>query len=345
MSASLRDVAGLAGVSIKTVSNVVNGYPHVRASTRDRVVAALEQLNYRPNVTARNLRKGRTGIVALAVPELDIPYFAELARCVIKAAAERSFTVLVDQTDGRLDREAVVLGGIRHQLIDGLIFSPIASGSAEFTARGDATPMVLLGERVPDDAGTGGALSVDHVAIDNVTAAYDATTHLAALGRERIAAIGVQESSNGATAHQRLRGYRRALEEADLTSDPALLGPAAWYHRTDGAHAMAVLLDSGARPDAVFCFSDLLALGAMRTALDRGLRVPEDVAIIGFDDADDGRYSTPTLSTIAPDKERIAAVAVELLAARIDGGPGAAPRDVHTPYSLLARESTLGRGG
>src|SRR5262249_36766546 len=121
MPTSLRDVAARAGVSVKTVSNVVNGYLHVSTATRARVHEALDELNYRPNLSARNLRNRRSGIVALALPELDLPYFAELTRCVIKAAEAKSWTVLIDQTDGLPDRESVVLQGIRDQLIDGLI--------------------------------------------------------------------------------------------------------------------------------------------------------------------------------------------------------------------------------
>lgn len=185
MPASLRDVAARAGVSVKTVSNVVNGYLHVSAATRDRVQRALDELNYRPNLSARNLRNRRSGIVALALPELDLPYFSELTRCVIKAAESQSWTVLIDQTDGLPERESVVLQGIRDQLIDGLIFSPLAASREEITARRDDTPMVLLGELVAEG-------SADHVVIDNVAAARQATEHLIGLGRRRIAAIGDQ---------------------------------------------------------------------------------------------------------------------------------------------------------
>ncbi len=338
MGASLRDVAALAGVSVKTVSNVVNDYQHVRPSTRERVQRALAELNYRPNLAARNLRSGRSGIVALALPELDIPYFAELARCIIRAAEQQSWTVLLDQTDGLAAREAVVLDGIRDQLIDGLIFSPLASGPDVLARRRDDTPMVLLGERFAGSA-------ADHVAIDNIAAAYDATTHLTSLGRQRIAAIGARDGAPAAaTAHQRLAGYRQALTAAGRPRRRGLVAQVGWYHRSDGAGAMADLLDSGGRPDAVFCFSDLLALGALRTLAERGIRVPDDIAVIGFDDTDDGRFSTPSLSTISPDKERLATLAVDMLASRIAGDRTGPARDVQAPYTLLPRESTLGRG-
>ena len=164
------------------MSNVVNGYVHVSPTTRARVGAALAELGYRPNAAARNLRKGRSGIVALSVPELEVPYFAELARHVVEAARSHGLTVLIDQTDGELERERLAMDGFGTQLIDGLVLSPIASGARELAARRDPTPMVLLGERVYDGP-------EDHVSIDNVAAANAAVTHLLALGRTRVAAV------------------------------------------------------------------------------------------------------------------------------------------------------------
>lgn len=330
----LKDVAERAGVSVKTVSNVVNGYVHVRPDTRARVEQAIAELNYRPNLSARNLRKGRTGVIALAVPELDIPYFAELARHVVTAAAELGWTVLIDQTGGGREQERVVASGITDHLIDGLIFSPLAL-AAEDLAGLDGTPMVLLGERV--DHGP-----ADHVVIDNVAAAQEMTAHLIGLGRRRIAAIGSQRTPEGASARLRLAGYTAALADAGIDYDERLVAPAPAWHRADGAAAMRGLLASGIRPDAVFCFNDTLALGALRALHEAGLRVPEDVAVAGFDDIEDGRFSIPTLSTIAPDKERIARLAVELLANRLDSDPTAPPRELPAPYHLTPRESTLG---
>ncbi|TDC44487.1 LacI family transcriptional regulator, partial [Micromonospora sp. KC207] len=321
----LKDVAERAGVSVKTVSNVVNGYQHVRPDTRARVEQAVADLNYRPNLSARNLRKGRTGVIALALPGLDIPYFAELARHVVTAAAERGWAVLIDQTGGGSERERAA-AGIGDHLIDGLIFSPLAL-TAEDLAGLDGTPLVLLGERV--DHGP-----ADHVVIDNVAAARKATAHLISLGRRRIAAIGAQRTPERATARLRLAGYAAALDEAGIAYDERLVAPAPAWHRANGAAAMRHLLTSGVRPDAVFCCDDTLALGALRALHEAGLRVPGDVAVAGFDDIEDGRFSIPTLTTIAPDKERIARLAVELLANRVDGDRHTPPRDAHAPYRL-----------
>ncbi|WP_320069250.1 LacI family DNA-binding transcriptional regulator [Micromonospora sp. RTGN7] len=328
----LKDVAERAGVSVKTVSNVVNGYQHVRPTTRTRVEQAIAELNYRPNLSARNLRKGRTGVIALAVPELDIPYFAELARHVVTTAAELGWTVLIDQTGGGPERERAAAAGIGDHLIDGLIFSPLALTAEDLTGL-DGTPMVLLGERV--DHGP-----ADHVGIDNVTAAREVTAHLIGLGHRRIAAIGAQGTAEGASARLRLAGYAAALADAGITYDERLVAPAPAWHRADGAAAMRHLLDTGVRPDAVFCFNDTLALGALRALHEAGLRVPADVAVAGFDDIEDGRFSIPTLTTIAPDKARIAKLAVELLANRIAGDRQAPPKELTAPHYLTPREST-----
>src|SRR3954451_9765511 len=133
MPIRLRDVADHAGVSVKTVSNVVNGYTHVSAATRERVEASLAELDYRANLSARSLRRGRSGVLALAVPALDMPYFAELTRYVVQEAERLGYTVLVDQTDGLREREHVVVTGIRSHLIDGLILSPVAMGFQELS--------------------------------------------------------------------------------------------------------------------------------------------------------------------------------------------------------------------
>ncbi|NUP02402.1 MAG: LacI family DNA-binding transcriptional regulator [Nonomuraea sp.] len=333
MGVRLSDVAQLAGVSVKTVSNVVNGYAHVSAATRAKVERALAQLGYQPNLSARNLRQGRTGVIALALPELDAPYFAELSRFVIRAAAEHRWLVVIEQTDGSLAREREALDGVRDHRVDGLILSPISIGADELAARTDDTSLVLLGERIYDGP-------ADHVAIDNVRAARDVTEHLIGLGRRRVAALGVQDSAVSGTAPLRLAGYRAAMAAYGL---PELTAEVERYHRAEGAAAMARLLASPAPPDAVFCFNDLLALGALRTILASGLRVPEDIALAGLDDIEDGRYSTPTLTTVAPDKAELARMAVDLLKLRVDGRSDRAPREVRAGYRLMARESTLGR--
>ncbi|WP_079165378.1 LacI family DNA-binding transcriptional regulator [Streptomyces sampsonii] len=333
MGVSLKDVAQRAGVSVKTVSNVVNNYQHVTPGMRARVQQAIDELGYRPNLTARHLRKGRTGIIALAVPEFGNPYFAELAGAVIDAAARHDYTVLVDHTAGLRENELLVSQGFRAHVIDGLILSPIHLETEDLTGRTGAGPLVLLGEREYE-------APYDHIAIDNVAAAREAVGHLVALGRRRIAFLGSRTGRERQPAHLRLRGWRQELEAHGLPADDSLVVVTDGYGRADGAHAMAALLDRGAAPDAVFAYNDLIAIGAMRTLAERGLSVPGDVAVVGFDDIEEARYGTVSLTTVSPDKEAIARLAVDSLVAQLkDGAPPSAPRRPPPGHHLAVRES------
>jgi len=332
MVARLRDVAEAAGVSIRTVSNVVNDYPHVKPEVRSRVQAAIEELGYRPNLAARQLRRGRTGMIALAVPDLQVPYFAELAGHVLRESERRGLTLLIEQTDGDEGRETVLARGTRSQFIDGLILSPLATTPDGLPAGASALPLVLLGERISDPR-------FDHVAIDNIAAARTATQHLATSGRRRIAAIGVAPRSSSTMADLRLQGYREAMATADLPVDPSLVVETSWFNRQDGYEATLRLLDAGVPFDALFCFTDLLALGAIRALHERGRRVPEDVAVVGIDGSEEGRYSVPSLSSISPDKQDIARKALTLLLDRVDDGDQQDGVDYTASFSLVVRES------
>ncbi|PRX96845.1 LacI family DNA-binding transcriptional regulator [Allonocardiopsis opalescens] len=337
----IKDVARLAGVSEKTVSNVINDYPYVTEKTRSAVREAIAQLDYRVNLAGRHLRSGRTGIIALALPMLSVGYFGEIANNIVREAEERSRTVLVHQTEARRERELDALGGFAADFVDGLIFSPLAMSHADLREYQARLPMVLLGEQnVPG--------LHDHVAIDNAAAAREATEHLLALGRRRIAVLGGRLDEKIGTAQLRARGHLDALAAAGLPVDERLIMPAADFYWQDGADLAAELL-AGPRPlpDALLCLNDHIALGAIRTLHTAGVRVPDDVAVAGFDDIDASRYSVPTLTTVAPDKARLAREAVELLESRIHAARSGAelpPREVVVPYELRVRESTAGGG-
>ncbi|WP_256106977.1 LacI family DNA-binding transcriptional regulator [Streptomyces sp. ODS05-4] len=334
MRVSLKDVALRAGVSVKTVSNVVNDYQHVTPAMRARVQQAIDELGYRPNVTARHLRKGRTGIIALALPELGNPYFAELASAVIDAAAGHDYIVLLDHTGGRREQEMLVSQGFRARVIDGLILSPLELEDEDLSGRTEQVPLVLLGERHYD-------LPYDHIAIDNVAAARAAVRHLLDLGRREVAFLGARPRRNR-PAELRVRGWREELAAAGLDAGEGLVAATDGWGHEDGARAMAGLLDAGRRPDAVFAYNDLIAIGAMRVLSERGLRVPEDVAVVGFDDVVEGRYGAVTLTSVSPDKAAIARMAVESVLDRLDGADRPARRQT-AGFTLIARESTRGR--
>lgn len=328
---TLKDVAREAGVSIRTVSNVVNDWPHIRPELRARVQTVIDDLGYQPNIAARNLRNGRSGLIALAVPELDVPYFAELTRCIVDEASARGLTVVIEQTDGLLERERdLTTRNTRALMFDGIIFSPTIMTSAEIIADAARVPLILLGENEGGYA--------DHVLVDSHQAAYDATCHLIARGRQRIALVGPR-TDGSRTTELRRQGYESALLDAGLTPNPELWAITERFHRSDGADAMRRLMLLDSPPDGVFCMNDLLALGALRELVSTGVAVPDDVAVIGFDDIEDGHYSNPSLTSVSPDKRRIAQIAIDRLVARLAGDD--APPTVQTvPYTIATREST-----
>ncbi|AMB59446.1 LacI family DNA-binding transcriptional regulator [Microterricola viridarii] len=322
MAATLSDVARLAGVSIKTVSNVIHDHPHIRPATKQRVLDAIAAVDYRPNLTARNLRSGRTGVISLVLPTLRNPYFAELAEAVMDAADREGLSVLIEQS--RPDAAAPRVS--RAQLVDGMLFSTLGS-EAEDTG--------LYAQLPP-----GTDSPVDHVTMRNTEAIRAATEHLLGLGRRRIVALGARPGDTSGAGGLRLLGYRQAVEAAGIDA-AGLVRPVESWTRFDGAAATDALLDEGIAFDGIVAFNDALALGALRALGQRGIRVPEQVSVIGFDDLDDSRYSLPALTTISPGREQIATLAVHMLAERIAArGEELAPRTLTVPFTLVEREST-----
>lgn len=330
MRVTLRDVAEHAGVSFKTVSNVINHHPHVTEKTRTKVLASIEALQYRPNQSARSLRHGRSGFFAFAVPELASPYFSTLASEVSRAAKAYGRTVVIEETGGDLDREQEALDGLTTSLVDGIIFSPLATPREVLEQRVGSIPLLMIGEhRYP--------IAADHVAMDSVRAAEEMTGHLLRSGRRHIATIG--NEPHGGTGRQRWLGYLRALQSAGLEPTPGHAIEVAAYRREDGARAMAQLLQSSEPIDAVLCFNDLLALGAMRTLREAQVAIPETIAVAGFDNIEDGRFAHPTLTTVAPDVQFLAAEAVRLLVRRTED-PAAPAEQVEVPFTIDVRQST-----
>jgi len=335
MTPTIHDVARLAEVSIKTVSNVMNDYPHIRPATRQRVLDAIATLDYKPNLSARGLRSGKTGLLSLIIPDLRNPYFAELADVVVRSAEARGLSVMISQSNGDRDRELSLLLGPRMQMVDGVLFSALALSAADSDLLGKIrTPMVLLGERILDGP-------KDHVTMRNVEGSQAATEHLIGIGRRRLVALGSDPAQGIGSAALRLEGYRRALAAAGVEEDPDLVVDVlGWYRRT-GADSMRRFLEREIPFDGVVAFNDQIALGALRVMQEAGLRVPEDVAVIGFDDVDETAYTLPSLSTIDPGREEIAEVALRYLVGRIDGSDAdVPPRDHLTAFRVQQREST-----
>ena len=336
----MRDVALLARVSNKTVSNVVNNFPHVHPETRARVQRAIDELGYRPNLSARGLRSGRTGVIGLAVPQLRQPYFAELADAVIASAERRGLSVIMGQAGAdRAHETAILANGLRQT--DGMLFSPEHLGTEDRGLLDDVEyPLVLLGERI-----FGGPN--DHVTMHNVEGARAAVEHLVGLGRRRIAVVGVHPDGRSGqlrASDLRVRGYREALSRAGLPHDPRLERAVAPWLPQNGVDATRELLADGVEFDAVFALNDSLGVGVLRALGRAGCRVPDDVAVIGFDDIADGRFTMPSLSSVDPGRDEIAETAVAMLVERIDARNGTPqePRLHKAAFRIVARESTGG---
>ncbi len=332
MRATVKDVAQRAGVSPKTVSNVINGTVFVREETRERVLAALSELDYVPNLSARGLRNGRSGVIALALPDLATAYSAETAAAFVELAHERGWGVQIEQTGAEPQREAELVSRARAQLVDGLVLNPVRLAESAIVTGVQLPPVVLIGEVQQD--------LVDSVSVDSLGAARAMTSALIARGHRRILALGTAgRHFDIASARLRTEGYRQALAEAGLPNDPAL--EAEVVHWTP-ANAAAVFRDHVERhgtPDAVFAFTDSMALGVLHELWRLGLTAPHDMAVAGFDDVVESRFAAPPLSTVGFDKRTFAATALELLERRIlDRDAPRAARIV--PHRLEFRAST-----
>ena len=326
---TLADVGAVAGVSAKTVSNVMLGRKEVSEATRLAVLAAVAQVGYEVNLAGRGLASGRTGRVAVVVPNVYQPYFAELAERLILALDQHGWTTMLRIAhDEAAERDAALGPATRD--VDGVIICP------HFVLREDETeqpprPVVQLG----------GAPTPrwDCVVMGERAGAEAITRHLLESGRRRIALIW-NSAPGRPPSGDRFEGYLAALEAYGVPRDESLfVSGSDWDRRASGYEAMVGLLRSGADFDAALCVNDAIAVGAMRALRRHGVRVPEDVAVTGFDDTDEGEFTTPALSSVSPQQEEMVERAVGMLLERIAGYDGPA-REVHTGAHLVVRASS-----
>jgi DNA-binding LacI/PurR family transcriptional regulator len=330
--ATVKDVAARAGVSPKTVSNVINGKVFVKPETRERVESALADLEYVPNLSARGLRNGRSGVIALALPDLATAYSSEMAHFFVESAHARGWAVQIEETAFRPRREDELMSQARANLIDGLILNPIILADSAVARSSALPPVVLIGE-VEQTV-------TDQVWLDPIAAASDMTEYLIGRGARRIAIVGAPAQLNTATARLRTVGYRAALNAAGIPLDERLeISCASWTPRC-GAESVAAFLAQGYDlPDAFFCFTDSLAIGALSALSAAGIRTPADTMVAGFDDVAEGEFASPPLTTVGFDKRAYADAALDLLTARI-ADRSHPPALVTIPHRLVLRAST-----
>lgn len=329
----MKDVAALAGVSAKTVSNVVTGAFAVSSETRARVEQAMAQLDFVPNLSARGMRTGRSGTIAVALPDLATAYSAELVHSIVAAAHQRGLAVQFEETALAPEREGELLARARTRLVDGLILNPVRLEDSALRDAADLPPVVVIGEVEQHRA--------DHVRIDSRRAAAEVAGHVLSRGARRIAVIGGHSDHRLATATSRLRleGVHDALREAGIEPDPRIEIDRLPWSMVSGAEAMAELLARRLPFDAVIAFTDSLAFGALHTLAEHGIRVPDDVLLTGFDDVELSTFAAPSLTTVAFDRDALADAALTLLSSRMVDRE-MPPRAVTLPHLLRERHST-----
>jgi LacI family transcriptional regulator len=331
-SVTIRDVARHAGVSVATVSHVINQTHYVTPELHDRVYDAVKTLNYRPNKLARALSQKAIPLLALIVPDISNPYWSAVARAVQDVTDKHDYSVIVCSSDGQPEREARFLRSLSGW-VSGMILHPYHLTS-EHVSRlsGDQAPVVILGDFTTPAKQPA---HWDQVTSSNLEGARAAVEHLIQLGHRRIGFI--QGAEGTPSSLKRLAGYRTALGQAGLPLDESLLVPGD-YTQSGGRRGMAALLERPDRPTAVFCANDLSAFGALETAQLRGYAVPADLSIVGFDDIDEAATSSPPLTTISQPPRLVGTVTAETLIERLTGRAEPTRRSI--PGALVVRQST-----
>src|SRR5690242_750413 len=339
MNLRMKDIARDLGVSVVTISKVLRNHPDVGDETRERVLARVKELDYRPNLAARSLVTGRTYLVGLVVPDLLHPFFAEIAKSLSEALRESGYYLIVSSSDEDPDLEEQEISQLLARRLDTLIVASCRSTvELFFRIEKQNTPYVLIDRILP-------GLSAHFVGVDDEAVGMLATKHLIDIGCKRIAHIRGPEISPGI---RRLEGYKQALAHAGMKVNedyiiPELKGDVETKRR--GAEAMAQLLSCKPRPDAVFCFNDPLAMSAMSHALDTGVRIPEDLAIIGCGNLHYDDSLRVPLSSIDQHSRTLGAEAARITLAILSAKIKPKPESVVLQPQLVVRRSTAGPTG
>jgi len=329
---TIEDVAEMAGVSRQTVSRAINDKGEISPKTKERVLAAVEKLGYRPNRLAQGMVTQRTMTVGVVVPDITNLFFPEVARGVQDASRENGYNVLLCNTDDDPEEEIGNLKSLADHQVDGIIMVTSCANEKKLTIFADHFGPIVLINRAFSHS------NVSVIMTDNVRGGYLATEHLISLGHRRIGMIAPPPYREN--MFKRVEGYQEALRSAGIESGLDLVVRGAGTLE-GGYHGAQRLLHENPEVTAIFTFNDLMALGAIRACCDAGRRVPADVAIIGFDDISVAAVVTPSLSTIHVDKYELGRLAFMRLLSVLDN-PENALEPLSVDLSLVVRESTAG---
>jgi DNA-binding LacI/PurR family transcriptional regulator len=337
MAVSIKDIARVAGVSYSTVSRALSDSPRVNRQTKAHIQRIAAEMGYLPSAVARSLVTRRTNTLGVVVTTITDLFFAEVIHAIEETALKHSYNVILTNSGGCPERELAALRSLRERRVDGIILISGCTSKETFCAEeGMDIPIVIINNAYREHIG-------HSVEVDNAAGSRDAIRHLLALGHRRIAHIAGPAREWDAV--ERLRGYEEALQAGGLAVDPDLIVPG--DNRPEGGIAsMQQLLALPVRPTAVFCYNDATAMGAMRAARSSGLRIPDDLSIVGFDDIDLAPYFEPPLTTVAQPKRKMGEMAVEMILKLLSDArqPGqsnqATVKDCVLPSRLVVRAST-----
>ncbi|QHN03208.1 LacI family transcriptional regulator [Granulicella sp. WH15] len=326
-----KELAKLAGVSSGTVSNVISGSVPVGERSREKVLKAIRELNYQPNLIARSLRTNRTHTVGIIVPDITIPFFPKVIRGAESAARERGYFVVVAESEGSSEREAELIALLRSQRVDGILLI-VAAGAKRPPLSSSDLPVVYL-DRLPD------GFEVDSVCVDDRAAAEMGIVHLLSMGHRRIAILtGPLTLKN---EQERLRGYRQAFKKSGVPVQESLI----WSSSFNLEEVMSVcqkgLLKPRNRPTALFTTNGLSGMGALRSIIASGLSTPRDIAFVTFDELTSEDIFRPAITSIVQPASEIGSRGMEILIDRINTGSVTGPRKkIRLPAMLAVRESS-----
>lgn len=327
---TIRDVAQRAGVSPITVSRVINNSGYVSEETRRRVRAAIEELNYVPNILARSLRSKRTHTLALVITDVTNPFWTTVARGVEDKAVENGFSVILCNTDEDPEKEKSYIEVLLKKRVDGVVIAPVSSkGTILHTLAQHGIPFVIIDRQVE-------GIDADLVIGDSVGGAYELTRHLIELGHRRIAIIAGPEHVS--TAEDRLRGYLQALEESGIPVDEALIKRGK-FDQEAGYELTKRLLELEEQPTALFAGNNFIAIGALLALQEEGVQVPDDMALVTFDEIPQLSAVYPFLTVAAQPAYEMGAIATELLLERL-AGERKGSREVVLEVELILRRSS-----
>jgi LacI family transcriptional regulator len=331
--ATITDVASEAGVHPSTVSRVLNGHAGstIRPATRERVLAAADVLGYRPSALARSLRLQRTLTLGMLVPDITNPFFSSIIKGAEDAARERGYNLILCNSEDQPEREAAYLQLLRERQVDGVLIA--SSQMADETIEGlraDSFPFVLVNRAALD----GEDLAV---VVDNHAAAVEVVAHLAALGHRRVGHLAGPQ--NTTTGRDRREGYEAGVRAHGLVHEPALIVEADAFSEDAGDRALGIMLAGPARPTAVFGANDLIAIGMLQRLRRIGVRVPDDLSIVGFNDIPLAGLLEPALTTVRVPQLAMGVAGAHLLIDRLEGRPIGEIR-LTLPTELVIRASS-----